>query len=417
MLCRLTSLGIAATLWATTALASDWPGWRGPLGDGVSDEPAAPTQWSCGTNGCKNIAWKVAIPGWGHSSPVIWGDRVFLTTYVPDGNKRDLLCLDRRTGKTLWDKTVLVSPAEKMNKLNSHASGTVATDGRYVWVAFLKTPDIILACYDVDGKEIWRKSPGTFASKHGFCSTPILYKDLVILNCDQDDVAYIVAYDRNTGVEKWRTDRPKRTRSYCTPLIVEAAGKTQMVLSGSKCVASYDPATGKQYWLMDGPTEQFVASPVFAEGIFFISGGFPERHFVGIRPDGTGNITQTHIAWHHKLDAKVVSYVPSPIVCGPYFFIVSDMGYASCLEAKTGEIKWTEKLGRHHWPSPVRVGNLLYFLDDDSNTHVIKAGPKFEPVSVNPLGEEKESCYASPAVSRGQIFIRTLGNLYCIGKP
>jgi outer membrane protein assembly factor BamB len=413
---NLKHLWLATTLLATSVFASDWPCWRGAKFDGVSDEKNIPTRWSSGTNGTKNIAWKVAIPGWGHSSPVIWGDRVFVTTYVPDGNKRDLLCLDRRSGKTLWDKTVLTSPPEKMNRLNSHASGTVATDGQRVWVAFLQTPNIVIACYDLGGKELWRKSPGTFASKHGFCSSPVLYKDLVILNCDQDDVAWIVAYEKNTGVERWRTDRPNRTRSYCTPIIVEAAGKTQMVLSGSKCVASYDPATGKQHWLMDGPTEQFVASPVFAENIFFITGGFPERHFVGIRPNGTGNISQTHIAWHNKLDAKIVSYVPSPIVCGPYFFVVSDMGYASCLEAKTGKSLWQEKLGRHHWPSPVRAGNLLYFLDDDSNTHVVKAAPKFELVATNPLGEEKESCYASPAISRGQIFIRTLGNLYCIGK-
>ncbi|MFZ2641429.1 MAG: PQQ-binding-like beta-propeller repeat protein [Verrucomicrobiia bacterium] len=416
MFIKLKCLGIATAVFATTAFASEWPSWRGSQLDGVSDETNIPTRWSSGTNGTQNIAWKAAIPGSGHSSPIIWGDRVFVTTYVPDGDKRMLFCLDRRNGKTLWERTVLTSPPEKMNRLNSYASGTPATDGQRVWVTFLQKPNIVISCYDMEGKELWRKSPGTFASKHGFCSSPVLYKDLVILNCDQDDVAWIVAYEKNTGVERWRADRPNRTRSYCTPIIVEAAGKTQMVLSGSVCVASYDPATGKQHWLMDGPTEQFVASPVFAEGVFFISGGFPERHFVGIRPDGTGNITQTHIAWRYKLDAKVVSYVPSPIVCGPYFFIVSDMGHASCLEAKTGKILWTEKLGRHHWPSPVRAGNLLYFLDDDSNTHVIKAGPKFEQVAVNPLGEEKESCYASPSISRGQLFIRTLTNLYCIGK-
>ena len=303
MFTRLKYLGIAAILLTTTGMAGEWPAWRGPLGNGVSDETKAPIHWS----GTENIAWKVAIPGVGHSSPVIWGDRVFVTTYVPEGEKRDLLCLDRRSGKTLWEQTVLTSPPEKMNKLNSYASGTPATDGQRVWVAFLQTPNIVIACYDMNGKELWRKSPGTFASKHGFCSSPVLYKDLVILNCDQDDVAWIVAYEKNTGVERWRTDRPNRTRSYCTPVIVQAAGKTQMVLSGSKCVASYDPATGKQLWIMDGPTEQFVASPVFADGVFFVTGGFPEHHFVGIRPDGTGNITETHIAWHNKLDAKVVS--------------------------------------------------------------------------------------------------------------
>lgn len=395
-------------LLAATAPAEEWPAWRGPRGDGTSTETGVPLRWST----TENVAWKTPIPGIGHSSPIVVGDRVFLGSYVEDGGKRSLFCIDRQTGKIAWERVVLTAPPERKHKWNSHASSTPATDGRHVWIPFLKAPDIWLVCYDMDGKEVWRSSPGTFKSVHGFCSSPILHNDLVILNCDQDDVAFIVAYDKATGKERWRSDRPNRTRSYCAPLIVQAAGKTQMVLTGSLCVASYDPSTGKQHWIIDGPTEQFVASPVFAEGLFFITGGYPQHHFMGIRPDGTGNVTQTHVAWHDKGDAKTVSYVPSPIAHGRHFFVVSDVGVASCLDAKTGNCIWREPLGRHHWPSPVSAENRLYFLDDDGNTFVLQAGPEFRLLEKNPLGEE---CYASPAISGGRIFIRTMSHLWCVG--
>lgn len=403
--------GVAWTAWLVGAVAiqaSDWPCWRGPGRDGASDEKNVPIRWSA----TANVAWKAPIPGWGHSSPIVCGDRVFVTSFVEEGEKRVLFCLDRRNGKALWERVILTSPPEKKHKLNSYASSTPATDGQRVWVAFLQAPDIRLVCYDMDGKELWRCSPGTFNSRHGYCSSPTLYQDLVILNCDQDDVAWIGAYEKTTGKERWRTDRPNRTRSYCAPLIVEAGGRTQMVLSGSKCCASYDPATGKQHWLIDGPTEQFVASPVFADGMFFITGGFPEFHLIGVRPDGTGNITNTHIVWHDTR-AEFVSYVPSPIAHGRHFFLVADKGIASCWEAKTGKQMWAQRLGRHHSASPVSAEGRLYFLDDDGQMFVFKAAPTFELISKNELGEE---CYASPAISRGQIFIRTLHNLFCIGK-
>jgi len=390
---------------AASAWAGEWPGWRGPRGDGVSGETNVPVRWSS----TENVAWKVPIPGVGHSSPVIWGDRVFVTTYIEQGNRRVLMCLDRLSGKLLWEKTVLTAAPEKKHNLNSYASGTPATDGQRVWVAFLQARDIVIVCYDMDGNELWRKSPGTFTSVHGFCSSPVPYKDTVILNCDQDAAAYIVAFDMTTGTERWRTDRPNRTRSYCTPTIFQAAGKPQMVLSGSKCVASYDPNTGKPHWLVEGPTDQFVAGIVFTDDIFFVTGGFPDLHIIAIRPDGAGNVTDTHIAWR---DTQGVSYVPSPIAHGKYFFVVADRGLTTCFEAKTGQRMWQEKLGRHHSASAVAADGNLYFLDDDGRTFVLKANPKFEVIARNDLREE---CYASPAISRGRIFIRTLSNLYCIG--
>lgn len=439
-------LTLSLFLLPLTVRAGDWPGWRGPRGDGISDETQVPLRWSKS----ENIAWKTEIPGKGHSSPIIWGDRVFLTTCIEkvmptlsatvvtstgpsmafaplvaapavypgrpsDSNgDRALLCLDRKDGKILWEQTVLSCKLEGKHKLNSFASSTPATDGKYVYVTFLEAPKYQAYCFDFDGKLIWKKSPGEFRSVHGFCSPPILYKDMVILNADQDALkgteSYLVALDKNTGEEKWRAERPNHTRSYCPPLLIDAAGKKQLVFSGSKCVASYDPDTGKQIWIVQGPTEQFVASLVYAHDLLFLTYGFPKLGVMAIKPDGTGDVTDTHVVYNIDRGG---GYVPSPIANGDYFFVVKDEGFGYCYEATTGKRQWMERMGKHHSASPISAGGHLYFLDDEGIMWVLKPGAKFEVVAKNELGEE---CYASPAVSRGQIFIRTLNHLYCIGK-
>jgi outer membrane protein assembly factor BamB len=378
--------------------ADQWPMWRGPRLDGHSDEKNLPVKWSA----TENVAWKTPIPGRGHSSPIVWGDRVFLTTAIERDQKRMLMCLDRRNGQVMWEKEVLRAPLEQKHSLNNYASATPATDGERVYVAFLDRPNVRVVCYDMEGNEVWRVSPGTFRSMHGWAAAPILYKNLVIVNCDQDGDGYIVALDKKSGDEKWRTPRPNRTRSYCVPLIVEAGGRMQMVMTGSKCTASYDPDTGKELWLVDGPTEQFVASPVFSEGMFFITGGFPTFHYMGITPQG-------QVVYHEKTGA----YVPSPIAVGKHVYMVSDEGMGLCIDIASGNRVWSQRLGKHHRPSPVYADGLIYFLADDGEMFVIRASPKFEVVARNSIGEE---CFASPAISRGQIFIRTVGNLYCIGR-
>ena len=402
---------VAIALSPLRAQAENWPQWRGPQLNGHSTETDPPTTWSAS----ENVLWKTPIPGTGHSSPIVFGNRVFVTTALEKAQQRQLLCIDRDTGKVVWTRDVLKAPLERKHTLNNFASSTPATDGRYAFCAFLEMQTVHLFCYDFDGNLIWRKSPGPFKSMHGWASAPILYKDMVILNCDQDAEACLVAFDRNTGEERWRADRPNRTRSYCNPLIVQAAGKTQMILTGSKSTASYNPDTGEQYWLFDGPTEQFVASPVYADGVVFITGGFPTYHYVGLDPAGSGNITKTeHVLYHEKKGA----YVPSPIAVGEHVYMVSDQprheGEAWCIEARTGKRLWSQQLGKHHRPSPVYADGLIYFLDDDGTTHVLKASPTaFEPVAKNELNEK---CFASPAISNGRIFIRTTESLYCIGK-
>jgi outer membrane protein assembly factor BamB len=393
---------------APAARGEEWPSWRGPRGDGTSTETNLPVRWSA----TQNVLWKVPIPGKGHSSPVVWGDRIFVTTCDERKKERLVLCLDRTAGKELWRRMVLRSPLEKKNRLNSYASSTPVTDGKHVWVTFYEWTKkaIWVVCYDVAGREVWRRSPGEFHSVHGFCSSLLLYKDTVILNGDQDALAYIVAFDKATGAERWRADRPNRTRSYCPPVVYELAGKKQLVVCGSKCVASYDPDTGRQHWVIDGPTEQFCASLVHTQGILMITGGYPTLHILGIDPKGTGNITNSHVLWHVRKDP---SYVPSPIAHGEHFFLVSDKGMASCLAVRTGKYIWQKQLGRRHSASPVLAEGRLYFLDDAGQTFVLKAAGECELIATNDLGEQ---CRASPAISRGRFYIRGVRNLYCIGK-
>ena len=383
--------------------AENWPQWRGPRLDGTSLDRTLPVQWSA----TENIAWRTPLPGEGHASPIVWGGKVF--TVAADGDARLLLCLDRKTGAILWQTTVVQCAAERIHKLNSRASSTPATDGERVFTVFLDNKEVVVAAHDFAGKQLWIKRPGTFASVHGFCSTPILHKDKVIVNCDHDGDGYIVAFARDDGRELWRIARPNKTRSYCAPLIVEAAGRVQMVLSGTKCVTSYDPDTGALLWIIDGPTEQFVASPVFnaRANLFFVTGGFPDHHILAIRPDGTGNVTQTHIAWRTN---RGVSYVPSPISEGDYFLVTSDSGVAFCFEAATGNVQWQERLGEQH-ASLVSANGLVYFLNDRGEMNVIRPGPKFDLVARNEIGER---CFASPALSDGQLFLRTEKALVCI---
>jgi len=397
---------VIVAAWLTPARGENWPGWRGPRLDGTSLEHQVPIHWSA----TSNVVWKTALPGFGHASPIVWEDRLFTVTALPT-EERLLLCLDRPTGKILWQKTVVRSPLEGKHPLNSYASSTPATDGKLIYVAFLDQKEMTVAAYDFGGEQKWQVRPGPFSSKHGFCSSPILYQDKVIVNGDHDGDSYLVALSRADGKTLWKTPRENHTRSYCVPIIRELAGRTQMILSGDKCVASYDPNNGRLHWMIDGPTEQYVASLVYSEraDLLFMTGGFPDHHLLAIKPDGLGNVTHSKIVWRTN---KGVAYVPSPIVEGDYLLIVSDSGVAHCFEAATGKLLWQERLGEHH-ASLVSAQGLVYFLNDDGVMNVVRPGTEFTRVARNELGEKT---FASPAISRGQIFLRGDKSLYCIGR-
>lgn len=399
------------------AFAENWPGWRGPRGDGSSEERQVPTTWNGETG--ENILWKTPTPGSGHSSPIVWGDYLLLTACDDASQERLLIAYDKTTGEKRWQQTVLKAPLEKKHSLNSFASGTPATDGKLIYVTFLeaefsslteRTPgEMVVAAYDFSGQLQWLTRPGRFASVHGFCSSPVLFEDLVILNGDHDGDSYVVALNKQTGEQVWKFARIHKTRSYCTPIIREIDGRTQMIFSGSKCVTSLDPRTGKEHWSMQGPTEQFVASLVYNGKLLFLTAGFPEKHLLAIKPDGRGDVTETHIAWRSQ---KGASYVPSPIACGDYFLVASDEGVGSCFEAESGERQWQQRLGKHYSASLVTANGLVYFLADDGIMKVVRPGKQLEVVAENPLGEY---IYASPAISDNRLYLRGEKHLICIG--
>lgn len=404
------SLAFSVLLFALSGLAAraeNWPQWRGPRGDGSSEDPQLPTTWSA----TENIQWKVKVPAAGHASPIVWNQHVFLAGVKSDEMVRTLTALNRETGEVLWEQQVLKAPLERIHKLNSRASSTPATDGTRVYVSFLNEKQMHVAAYDFQGKEVWSVEPGVFSSVHGYCSSPILFENLVIINGDHDGDAYLVALDRETGHTVWKTPRENKTRSYCTPIIRDIGGKTHMLLSGSKCVASYDPRTGSRHWIIDGPTEQFVASLVYRHDLLYVTGGFPDRHIMAINPNGSGNITKTNVVWHHLRSG--VSYVPSPVAVGDYFLVAADDGVGTCFEAKTGKIAWQKRLAGHYSGSLLTANGLVYFIDDDGVTKVVKPGPELEVIATNEIGD---ATFTSPAASDGQLFIRGEEYLWCIGK-
>ncbi len=407
------------------AAAENWPAWRGPRGDGSADV-AGPMKWD-GKSG-KNVRWKTPLPGEGHSSPIILGDRVFVTACLPKTEERVLICLNRDTGEPIWQATVLKARLESKHALNSFASSTPATDGKLVFVSFLEASDkqiaapnvgnqrmiypgtMVVAAYDFDGNQKWLVRPGAFISAHGFCSNPLPYQDIIILNGDHDGDSYLLALNKLTGQEVWRQPRRHKTRSYVTPLIRNIDGKDQLVLSGSLCVASFDPQTGERNWNVEGPTEQFVASMVFDGSNFFAVGGFPTHHVMAIRADGEGDVTDTHVSWHKT---NVRCYVPSPVVVDNYLVVADDRGTANCFDTKTGDRLWQTRMGIHYSASLSTAAGLVYFIADDGVTKILRPGPEPEVLAENKLGE---NVYSSPAFSAGQLFIRGEKHLFCIGE-
>ena len=418
---------------------TNWPQWRGPGGQGVSAEKNLPDEWS----ETKNIQWKTAIPGRGHSSPIVWGKRIFLTTSIegevipgaaavkhkrrgedyvhPDAVAADrkhtlkLLCLDRDTGKILWERTAYEGTVyDSRHRKNNYASSTPVTDGRFVY-AFFEAEG--LYCYDFDGKLIWRTSLGKIAKMglgHGI--SPVLHENLLILQCDQEDggpVSFIAAVDKRTGEEVWRTPRTHR-KTWATPLLVRAGGRMELIASGAETVISYDPATGKELWRCKGVVGHAIPSAVTGHGMVFVSAGYPSKRVLAIRPGGSGDLTDTsNVVWSYD---KGTAYVASPILYGDYLYVMTDKGLITCLDAKTGEVKYEG--GRVPVPasftaSLVAFDNKVLLVSEDGDTFVLEAGPVHRVLRTNSLGEP---VYASPAIAAGRIFIRGENHLFSISR-
>lgn len=396
------------TGFTSVTQSQNWPCWRGPNQDGTSIESNLPTKWDSITN----IAWKTRVPGIGYSSPIIWEDRLFTCTAIPETQERILLCYDCNTGKLLWQETVLTAPLEAKHKDNSYASGTPATDGNLVYVSFLEDKDVIVAAYDFSGNRVWIQRPGKFYSGWGYSCSPRLYNDMVIINGNSPGgEPFVVAINKTDGKIIWKVDQEKRANNFSTPIIKNIAGKIQMIFCGNQEIASYNPNDGSQNWVVDRPASDFCSSPVYNEkhGLVITSTAWPRRVLMAIRPDGQGNVTKSHIAWSSTEGAV---YVPSPITFGDYLFTTMPNGKVHCIDVSTGKVLWIEELGMQY-SSPVLADGLIYMPNDEGVITVIKPGPKFEYIVQNDIGERM---YASPAMSNGKIYLRGEKHLFCIGE-
>jgi outer membrane protein assembly factor BamB len=390
----------------TDVCAQNWPCWRGPNGDGTSPETNLPVNW----DGEKNILWKIETPGMGYSSPIVWNDRLFITSALADSHEKVLICYNSQTGDKLWQKTVLNSPFEAKHNENSFASGTPATDGTLVFVSFLDGKDVVVAAYDFEGKQAWLQRPGTFSSPHGYSCSPVLYEDKVIINGDSQGDSFVAALTRKDGKIVWRIAHENPSHSFSTPIFRKMAGKMQMIFCGNKGIASYNPDDGSRYWNIIGPSEDFCSSPVYNEksGLVLVSSAWPVRDLLAIKPDGQGDVTNSHVVWH---STKGAYYVPSPVCTDDYLFSTMTSGQVHCIEVATGNILWIENLGKQY-SSPVLANGLVYMPNDEGLITVIQPGPKFQVVAKNGIGEKM---FASPAISKGKIYLRGLQHLFCIG--
>lgn len=383
----------------------NWPGWRGPEGDGTSIETNLPAEW----DSIMNVLWKSRVPGIGHSSPVIWENRLFITSALPESGEKILLCYDTQNGALIWQRTVVKTALEKKHADNSYASGTVATDGNQVYLSFLDVEDIVIAAYNFEGQKAWEQRPGKFLSPHGYSCSPIIYEDKVIINGISKGDNFFAALDKTNGQIIWKKEQEILSHSFSTPFIKQMAGKTQLILLGNKDIASYNPDDGSIYWYVNGPSEDFCSTPVYNEkhGLLIVSSAWPKRILIAIRTDGEGDVTESHVAWQSSMGAV---YVPSPVCTDDYLFTTMTNGNVCCTQIETGDTLWVEKLGRQY-SSPVHANGLVYMPNDDGVVTVIKPGPSFNPIARNEIGERM---IASAAISNGRIYLRGDKHLFCI---
>ena len=382
---------------------SQWPCFRGPTGQGIALETEFPLTWSQ----TENILWKVELSGRGNSSPVIWGDRLFITSASKDGKVRELFCYSRSQGRLLWKRA---APApekiERIIRKNSYASSTPVTDGQRV-IAFFGNSGFV--CYDMEGQLQWKQHVGNFTTMHGPGTSPVIYRDKVILIQDQNrDESVYVALDKRTGNKLWQHDRPK-AMCWANPVIVRVADHDELIYNGSYHVKGYNPDTGVELWSLAGPTREAVPMIVTGGGLIYSASG-RNGTILALRPGGKGDITGTHLCW---LNERGGPHVPSPVYHKGRLYLVSDTGVAMCLEAASGNIVWQERLKGRFSMSPIIAGDKLILINEKGVAYILQAGDKLSILAQNDLGEET---LATPAVLGGRIYIRTVSNLYCISE-
>jgi outer membrane protein assembly factor BamB len=398
------------------SLADNWPGWRGPRGDGHCTEANVPLTWSK----TDNVRWKTKLPFKGNSTPVVWGDRIFLTQALDaKGHQRAVMCFDRKNGDLLWKRETEYKDVEPTHKDNPYCSATPVTDGKLV-IASLGSGGLV--CYDFDGTEKWRYDLGKLYHIWGNASSPILYGDLCILWCGPGQRQFLLAVDKNTGQKVWQHDEPggdpgdeKKsatwTGTWTTPLIVRVGDHDELVLGVPDKVKAFDPRTGTELWSCVGLGKLVYTTPVaMADGIVVVLSGYGGPA-LAVKAGGKGDVTKTHRLW---LQGKGnPQRIGSPVIVGEHCYLLNEQDVAVCFDVKTGKEVWRERLPGTSWSSMVVVGERIYVTNQGGDCYVIAASPKFQQLAVNKLGERVLS---SPAMADGEIFIRSYQHLWCIGE-
>jgi outer membrane protein assembly factor BamB len=399
-----TSVALVLLLFCcATVPAADWPGWRGPDGQGHCAEKGLPLTW----NKTENVKWKVPLAESGNSTPIVWGDRILLTQANKGGSVRSLLCFARADGKLQWQKDVSYSEKERNWNEAWYSNASPVTDGERIVVSFASAG---MYCYDFDGKELWSRTDlGKFEHQFGNGSSPVLYGDLAILWCGPNEGKgrnSLLAVEKKTGKTVWEQD--EKGGSWGTPLITKVKDQDQLILGMPKQLKGYDPKTGKELWFCDGLTDLVYTSALYSKGIAVAMSGY-NGSALAVKLGGSGDITKDRL-WHHP---KNIQRVGSGIIVGEHIYILEETGVPHCYELATGKEVWEmdkPTLGSS-WSSMVHADGRLYILTQKGDTHVLAASPKYELLATNKLGE---STNASIVISDGVIFIRTAKNLWCI---
>lgn len=398
--------------------AGDWTEFRGPTGQGHADASGLPTKWTSDDN----VLWKTPIDGLGWSSPVVAGGRVYVTTAVgesyrdPDQSLR-LVCLDAESGDVIFEKEVFQQSSgggsvDRVHTKNSQASPTPIIDGDQIFVHFGTRGT---ACLTLDGEVVWTTQELKYAPVHGNGGSPILVDDLLVVSCDGGSSEFIVALDRSSGDIRWKTDRTAthlgKKFAFGTPLLIEVDGNHQIVSQGAGAVYGYAPKDGSMIWKVDyGTGYSVIPRPVFAHGLVYVSSGYDRPVMYAIDPSGEGDVTATHVRW--KLDRNA-PHTPSPLVVGDDLYLVSDRGIASCVDAKTGEVHWQERIGGKHSASPLFADGKIYIQAEEGETIVVRPGHEYDEIARNKL---KGRTFASYAVLGSSLLIRTEKELYRIAQ-
>jgi outer membrane protein assembly factor BamB len=402
-----------AALASSQLLANEdhWPRFRGPNGAGVSLVQGLPTSWMD-----KDYAWKVKLEGNGHSSPVVWGERVFVTSAREDQGRRIVQCLHTADGRTLWSRS-FAAVKHRQHQHNSWAAATPALDGQHVYLAWASPKDFLIVAVGHDGAEAWRVDLGGFQSGHGFGVSPIVHQDLVIIPHEHEGKSAVVALDRATGKTRWRTPRRSKT-TYSTPCLFQAKDRPAEIIlvSYEHGITGLDPATGNVNWETDvfakGHVESSIASPIVANDLVLGASGWlgVRQEVIAVRPGTAGAKPETAYTL-----AKSAPLVPTPLVVKDLLFLWDDDGVVSCSDVRTGKLHWRERVGGSYYSSPICAGDHIYGVSRDGDVAVLKCAKTFEHVATTPLGEGSHS---TPAVAGGTLYLRTFGQLLAIkAKP